>query len=584
MSGTDPREILYPTNLNTQVTATFTTNSGSGVLTSSDNFNSGTWSGGTGWSSGWTTSGTVVSGVFVELNGTTANPQITRTLAVPIPNATLSFDWDLDRIGAGESGKVEVYDGAWRLVWEQADSGADPNNAGDVNLLTATIDLSAYGSISQIRFTLNASGSNNRFYIDNVSVTGTVAAVPTYTLTVNSGSGSGSYTNGAKVAISASNLTGKVFYRWTGSTQVVNNVTYTNALVTMSTNAVNLTATYVDIQYTLTVNGGTGGGSYTNARQVAITADAPAVGKAFDKWIGDTQYLAGATVTMPATNVTLTATYVDVYYALTVNGGAGDGSYTNGTQVAITADAPAVGKAFDKWIGDTQYLAGATVTMPATNVTLTATYVDVYYALTANGGAGGTVSPASASVVFGGSTNFVITASNYYRIATLTTNGTSVTGMSFDNNSTTTNFTWSNVQNSGLLAATFTEQVVTNPAASGANVPYSWMARHGLTNSGATFDQAAVVDQDSDGLSAWQEYITGTDPTNVDSGFKAVQNNRNTISWSPVSGRVYSVYWATNLMNGFQCLESNIPWTQGVYTNATPDGRVNHYQIKVRMQ
>ena len=55
-------------------------------------------------------------------------------------------------------------------------------------------------------------------------------------------------------------------------------------------------------------------------------------------------------------------------------------------------------------------------------------------------------------------------------------------------------------------------------------------------------------------------------------------------SWSAVSGRIYSVYWSTNLMNGFQPLETNILYPQNSYTNATPDPRVNYYQLKVRMQ
>jgi hypothetical protein len=205
-----------------------------------------------------------------------------------------------------------------------------------------------------------------------------------------------------------------------------------------------------------------------------------------------------------------------------------------------------------------------------------ATYADIQYTLTANGGIGGTVSPTSTNVLSGGSTDFVITASNYYRIATLTTNGTAVTGMLFDNNTTTTNFIWSNVQASGVLAATFTAQVVTNAA----DTPYSWLAGYGLTN----YEADSVLDQDSDGLRAWQEYIAGTDPTNTTSGFTAAQTTRNTITWSTVSGRVYSVYWSTNLVKGFQPLETNIPWTQGSFTNATPDSRVNHYQIKIRME
>ena len=83
------------------------------------------------------------------------------------------------------------------------------------------------------------------------------------------------------------------------------------------------------------------------------------------------------------------------------------------------------------------------------------------HTLTGSAGANGSVSPSSTNVLAGGSATFVITASNYYRIATLTTNGAAVTGMSFDNGSTTTNFTWSNVQAAGVLAATFTKQVAT---------------------------------------------------------------------------------------------------------------------------
>jgi hypothetical protein len=199
------------------------------------------------------------------------------------------------------------------------------------------------------------------------------------------------------------------------------------------------------------------------------------------------------------------------------------------------------------------------------------------YLLTGNGGIGGTVSPVSTNVSPGDSVNFVITASNYYRIATLTANGIAVMGMSFDNDSTTTNFIWSNVQTAGVLAATFTAQMTTHAPA---GVPYEWLSGYGLTN----YNTDADLDQDMDGLKTWQEYIAGTVPTNGDSCFKASQNTRNTISWSPVSGRVYSVYWTTNLMNGFQPLETNILYPQNSYTNLAPDAAHNYYQIKVRIQ
>jgi len=429
--------------------------------------------------------------------------------------------------------------------------------------------------------------------VDNDGAIGISAAVavtvanPVYTLTVNSGTGGGLYTNGSQVAIAAdAPADGKVFDKWIGDTAYVANLNSASTTVAMPTRAVTLTATYVDVYYTLTVTSGSGGGSYTNGRQVAIAADAVA-GKSFDHWIGDTQVVAGVgssntTVTMPAQAVALTAMYVDIY-VLTVNGGSGDGNYTNGAQVVIGADPPVEGQLFDQWTGDIAYVNNVTytnalVTMSTNAVTLFATYKDaaVYHLLTAGAGNNGAVSPASANVLTGNSTNFVITASNYYRIASLTTNGTAVTGMSFDNNSTTTNFTWSNVQTSGVLAATFTAQVVTNAA----DTPYEWLAGCGLTN----YNTDADLDQDLDGLTAWQEYIAGTVPTNASSCLKAVQNTRNTITWNAVSGRVYSVYWSTNPVKGFTGLNTNIPYPQSSYTNATPDPRANYYQVKVRMQ
>ncbi|MEI8206375.1 MAG: hypothetical protein WCG03_05805, partial [Kiritimatiellales bacterium] len=149
-----------------------------------------------------------------------------------------------------------------------------------------------------------------------------------------SGSNSGPYTNGQQVAISAATVGGKTFVAWTGDTQYVDNASSASTTVTMPAQAVSLTATYVDTTYALTVTYGNGSQSYTNGQQVMIYAsEPPDSGKVFDKWIGDTQYLDNAsssiaTVTMPAQAVSLTATYVDITYVLTVTSGTGGGSYT----------------------------------------------------------------------------------------------------------------------------------------------------------------------------------------------------------------------------------------------------------------
>jgi subtilisin-like proprotein convertase family protein len=168
LTGSNPRPFLFPTE-DTSLTATFALAS---VSSSVDDFNSVTWSGGTGWSADWTASSTLKPGAFIELYGGSPIPQITRTLAAPLTSATLSFAWDLDR--TTRPGSVEVFDGTWHTVWTQTEKGTD--SGGTVDLVPATINLSSYGAISQIRFTLDSNTSTDRLSIDDVSVTGVPSA------------------------------------------------------------------------------------------------------------------------------------------------------------------------------------------------------------------------------------------------------------------------------------------------------------------------------------------------------------------------------------------------------------------------
>lgn len=82
-----------------------------------------------------------------------------------------------------------------------------------------------------------------------------------------------------------------------------------------------------------------------------------------------------------------------VYYALSVSGGSGGGSYRAGTVVTVQAAAAAAGMAFDRWTGDTAYVenaaaASTTVTMPRGAASLTATYKAILYTLTVGSGSG----------------------------------------------------------------------------------------------------------------------------------------------------------------------------------------------------
>lgn len=71
-------------------------------------------------------------------------------------------------------------------------------------------------------------------------------------------------------------------------------------------------------------------------------------------------------------------------YALSVESGTGDGDYIYGDEVAVEADAAPAGQTFHRWIGDSEYLtnayaASATITMPATHITVTADYATVHH-------------------------------------------------------------------------------------------------------------------------------------------------------------------------------------------------------------
>lgn len=256
-----------------------------------------------------------------------------------------------------------------------------------------------------------------------ISLTATYKSTVTHTLTVTNGSGDGTYAEGRRVTITANApASGKVFDKWTGSIAYVANVTSATTTVTMPGSNITVTAAYKDAPaetYQLIVNSGSGSASYAKGDKVTITANTPASGMIFDKWTGDTSYVssiynATTTVTMPAGNIDLTATYKAVSvttYTLTVTNGIGDGSYASGAKASIVANAPATGKLFDKWTGDTSYVADATliattVTMPGKNITLTATYKDIApakYVLTVKNGSG--------SGSYSAGTDVVITAS-----------------------------------------------------------------------------------------------------------------------------------------------------------------------------
>ena len=207
--------------------------------------------------------------------------------------------------------------------------------------------------------------------------------------------------------------------------------------------------------YLLTVENGTGGGSYAAGIPVSITANPPAQGKIFDKWITsnggsfDNAASARTTFTMPSGEVTVTATYKDApveSYALTVNGSyaeaSGAGQYAPGVQVSIHAGSRN-NYSFTGWTtldGVTFLNAGSattTFTMPYKAVAVTAnwtysgggggSYTPSTYSIIASSNEGGTITPAgTTNIVENGSKTYTITPSAGYKIADVLVDGASV--------------------------------------------------------------------------------------------------------------------------------------------------------------
>ena len=140
------------------------------------------------------------------------------------------------------------------------------------------------------------------------------SGVSSYNLTVIGGTGEGVFIQGASVTITANApATGKKFSGWTIDGISGLDTTKTSLTFNMPANAVTATANYEDIEYTITVNGGTGGGTYKQGDEVTVTAE-DKEGKEFVGWQDESGKIVSTkkeyTFTV-AEEKTLTAVYED---------------------------------------------------------------------------------------------------------------------------------------------------------------------------------------------------------------------------------------------------------------------------------
>ncbi|MFH0909529.1 MAG: hypothetical protein V1929_12285 [bacterium] len=106
---------------------------------------------------------------------------------------------------------------------------------------------------------------------------------------------------------------------------------------------------------------------------------------------------------------------------------------------------------------------------------------------------------------------------------------------------------------------------------------------------GSATGAVASTDNDADGHTAGQEYVAGTDPTNVNSVFEFASvgcvTAGATITWPSVSNRVYSISRGTNLSDSaFAPLNTNLVATPpvNVYTDTVQSAGPWFYRIRVR--
>ncbi|MCL2163561.1 MAG: S-layer homology domain-containing protein [Oscillospiraceae bacterium] len=164
-----------------------------------------------------------------------------------------------------------------------------------------------------------------------------------------------------------------------------------------------VTANYVNVTYTLTVENGVGSGHYGAGEHVDVLAETRA-GQKFIGWTGgdggefENASQVATIFNMPAGDAVVTAVFEPVDFELIVEKGFGSGRYSSGEQVLITADPRLDGQRFSHW----EVLEGAardnlvnpdvgttTFIMPEHDATVAAIYVNFYELTVVNGSGSG---------------------------------------------------------------------------------------------------------------------------------------------------------------------------------------------------
>ena len=88
----------------------------------------------------------------------------------------------------------------------------------------------------------------------------------------------------------------------------------------------------------------------------------------------------------------------------------------------------------------------------------------------------------------------------------------------------------------------------------------------------------------NEGLSYLQTYIAGVSPTTFDPFVVSPVPGGNGLGWTPIPSRLYSVYWTSNLLNGFTW-QQDLPYPQSEFIDTIHNGELaGFYRLKVQTQ
>jgi hypothetical protein len=315
--------------------------------------------------------------------------------------------------------------------------------------------------------------------------------------------GTDTYAVSGSCTVTATPNTGYQFLNWTdGSTIVSTNATYTFTVTAHRDLDANFIREYTVTVASLPAAGGvaTGAGTYSEGATCSAYAT-PSVGYEFVDWqVSSSPVSTNTNYNFAVTEDTgLVATFQLKEYDITtssnpVAGGttAGDGTFTHGTSVTVTAT-PAAGYGFLDWrVGASIVSSSASYTFNAANdAALVATFA-LERTITSSAGSNGVVSPSGAvTVLEGQSQTFTMTPATGYAVENVQVDGSDV--------SLCLSYTFANVAGDHVIDVLFGVDTDDDDLADSLEGTY-----------GTTIGTA---DSDGDGhLDGW-EVMNGYDPT-----------------------------------------------------------------------